>query len=74
MAGSRSPYRFYNAQEKHRALLQLAARPEDMEKFMRDTWQNIHTLSDPKFIKAFRNQARKKGSPKGFCLFGNPRG
>ena len=37
---------------------------EEMEKFIRNTWENIHSLSDPRFIRNLKTQALKKGNIK----------
>lgn len=37
---------------------------DEMEKFIKDTWKNIHSLNNPKFIKDLKAQALKKGNIK----------
>lgn len=37
---------------------------KEMEKFVKDTWENIHSLNDPKFIRELKDQALKKGNIK----------
>jgi len=37
---------------------------EEMEKFIKDTWKNIHSLNNPEFIEDLKAQALKKGNIK----------
>jgi len=36
----------------------------EMEKFIKDTWENIHSLNNPKFIRDLKAQTLKKGNIK----------
>ena len=38
--------------------------PKEMEKFIKNAWENIHSLSDPEFIRDLKIEALKKGSIK----------
>lgn len=46
------------------ALEDLPIFPREIEKFIVDTWKNIHSLNNPKFIKDLKAQALKKGNIK----------
>jgi len=52
-----------NWRKETRQNLPISASGE-MEKFVRDSWENIHSLNDPKFIKELKAQALKKGNIK----------